>query len=83
LREDERDDRLRAARGPRQLASRLAQWRGISLGGSVTSLETVAREIDRYFGAAGDMDPAIGTVSIPIRMGAALRRALKELEGSK
>jgi hypothetical protein len=48
----------------------------------LTALETVAREIDRYFGAAGDMEPAIGTVSIPIRMGAALRRALKEMEGT-
>ena len=47
----------------------------------MTQLETIAREIDRYAGAAGDIDPAVGMASIPIRMFVALRQALRQLDG--
>lgn len=46
----------------------------------MTALEKVARQIDAYAGAAGDMDPAIGTISVPIRFVVENRKALKELE---
>ena len=48
----------------------------------MTELVTVAREIDRYAGAAGDMDPAVGVASLPIRLYVALRRALRELDAA-
>lgn len=37
----------------------------------------IAREIDAYAGAAGDVQP-IGTVAVPIRLLVALRQALRE-----
>ena len=38
----------------------------------------IAREIDAYAGAAGDVVPAVGVVAVPLRLLAALREALRE-----
>lgn len=46
----------------------------------MTPLEALAREIDTYAGAAGDMDPAIGMTSMPVRLFAALRRILRAMD---
>lgn len=43
----------------------------------MTVLEQVAREIDDYAGAAGDIHPPVGMVAVPVRLLAALRDALK------
>lgn len=43
----------------------------------MTALETVAHKIDQYAGAAGDVVPPVGNVSIPLWMLAELRKALK------
>ena len=37
-----------------------------------------AVEIDRYAGAAGDIDPALGTVAVPVRLLVALRQAIRD-----
>lgn len=37
----------------------------------------IAREIDAYAGAAGDVVPAVGVVAVPLRLLAALREALR------
>lgn len=43
----------------------------------MTALETIAREIDDYAGAAGDVVPAVGVVAVPLRLLSKLRAALK------
>jgi len=45
-------------------------------------LETVARKIDRYSGAAGDIRPAVGVVAVPIRLLVELRDALNSESNS-
>lgn len=43
----------------------------------MSNVETVAREIDAYAGAAADVRPAVGMVAVPLRLLADLRTALK------
>ena len=43
-------------------------------------LIVVARELDAYAGHVPDVWPAIGSVQVPVRMLASLRRALEGLE---
>lgn len=43
----------------------------------MTALEAVARRIDDYAGAAGDVVPPVGVVAIPLRLLAELRKALR------
>ena len=49
-------------------------------GEDLVSESEVARQLDAYAGAAGDMDPAIGTISVPIRLVVENRKALREME---
>jgi hypothetical protein len=44
----------------------------------VTALEAIAREIDAYAGAAGDVVPPVGVIAVPLRMLAKLREALRQ-----
>ena len=49
----------------------------------MTALETIAREIDDYFGVAADVRPAVGGVYVPLRLAAKLREVMRALRGEQ